>query len=324
MSRYARQSILPEVGSSGQARLTSAHVLIVGAGGLGVPALQYLVGAGVGQITLVDGDVVDESNLHRQVLYRMADIGKPKAETAAQQMAALNPEVTVSPIVALLTPANAPALIAGCDVVLDCADSFAASYTLSDICLAQNVPLITASALALSGYVAGTCGGAPSLRAIFPDLPAQAGNCATSGVLGPVVGTIGTLQAQMALNHLLGIGQPLGQMLRYDAATLRSASFRFDQAPEPDGAAFRFISHTDITANDYIVDLRAPDEAPLITPTAQRLSVEDFTNGTHIPAPDQRAVLVCRSGLRSWRAATALQHTWHGEIALIAMGDITP
>ncbi|MEP3298335.1 MAG: HesA/MoeB/ThiF family protein [Pseudoruegeria sp.] len=322
MNRYTRQIILPEVGEAGQHILRHARVLIVGAGGLGVPALQYLVGAGVGHITILDPDIVDESNLHRQVLYRMNDIGHPKAVVAAQYMAQLNPDISVSGVTALLTPNNASDLVQDCDLVLDCADSFAVSYTLSDFCLAENTPLITASALMFSGYVAGTCGSAPSLRAIFPDLPAQSGNCATNGVAGPVVGTIGTLQAQMAFNHLLGIGTPLGQMLRYDAHSLRMASFRFDLAPEPTEIAFPFISHLDITQDDFIVDLRAADEAPIVHPNAQRRVVDDFADPNQTLTTHQRIVLVCRSGLRSWRAATLLQKHWHGNIALIAMGDI--
>ena len=121
MSRYARQTVLPQVGAEGQERLATAHVLVVGAGALAVPVLQYLVGAGVGQITLVDGDVVAMSNLHRQPLYRMDDIDRPKVSAAAKAMAALNPEVTVMPRAEWLTPANAPALLAESDIALDCA-----------------------------------------------------------------------------------------------------------------------------------------------------------------------------------------------------------
>lgn len=235
MNRYVRQTILPDVGAAGQARFARAHVLVVGAGGLGVPALQYLVGAGVGRITLVDGDRVAAQNLHRQPLYRMDQMGELKAQAAASALAALNPEVTVTPVCHMLDPANAPALVASADIVLDCADTFAASLTLSDICHAQRKPLITASALALAGYVAGCCGGAPSLRAIFPDLPERGATCATAGVMGPVVAAVGALQAQMALSVLLGVApSPLGQLVSLDAANWRMGGFRFDRAPEPE------------------------------------------------------------------------------------------
>jgi molybdopterin/thiamine biosynthesis adenylyltransferase len=149
MNRYARQIILPDIGAGGQARLAHAHVLVVGAGGLGVPVLQYLAGAGVGQITLVDGDMVAEHNLHRQPLYRMDQLGQPKAQAAADALAALNPDVQVTPCAEWLDPANAPAFVSAADVVLDCADTFAASLTLSDTCRDTGTPLITASALAL-------------------------------------------------------------------------------------------------------------------------------------------------------------------------------
>ena len=234
MSRYARQMILPQVGEQGQARLAGAHALVVGAGGLGVPVLQYLVGAGLGRITLVDGDRVEESNLHRQPLYRMDQIGQPKVEAAATALAALNPDVTLTPRIEWLDPANAPKLVADADVVLDCADTFAASLTLSDICHAQGKPLITASALAMAGYVMGCCGPAPSLRAIFPDLPERGATCATAGVMGPVVAAIGAMQAQMALSVLLGLDpSPLGRLISLDAANWRTGGVRFVKATEP-------------------------------------------------------------------------------------------
>ncbi|MFC6640463.1 HesA/MoeB/ThiF family protein [Sulfitobacter profundi] len=262
MSRYARQTILPQVGAEGQERLAAARMLVVGAGALAVPVLQYLVGAGVGRITLVDGDVVAESNLHRQPLYQMGDIGRPKVTAAAEAMAALNPEVTLTPRAEWLTPANAPGLLAECDIALDCADTFAASLTLSDLSLAQGKPLISASALGMSGYVGGFCGPAPSLRAVFPDLPQTAATCATAGVLGPVVGVIGAAQAQMALSVLLGLSpSPLGQLMIWDAAQWRMSGFRFDSAPEP-ASPVNFIAESQIAPRDMVIDLRAEAPAP--------------------------------------------------------------
>ena len=225
MSRYARQVVLPEVGAHGQARLAAAHALVVGAGGLGVPVIQYLAGAGVGRITVVDPDTVERKNLHRQTLYGERFIGSMKAAAATVALADLNPEVRVQPVFGWLDPANAPALVQDPDVVLDCADSFAASYTLSDACRDGGKPLVSASALGLSGYAGGFCGGAPSLRAVFPDLPARAATCATAGILGPDVGLLGCLQAQMALAILLGIApSPLGQLVSFEAKPSRMAS----------------------------------------------------------------------------------------------------
>lgn len=317
MSRYARQIILPEVGAEGQDRIAAAHVLIVGAGGLGVPALQYLAGAGIGHITLIDPDTVEESNLHRQPLYRMKDIGQPKVRAAAQAVARLNPGVEIDARVDRLTPLNAPALTRAADVVLDCADSYAASYTLSDACLAADKPLISASALGLSGYVGGFCGGAPSLRALFPDPPDSGQTCATAGVLGPVVGMLGCIQAQMALRLILGTApSPLGEFIRLDGPHF--SQFRFDGAPETTGP--RFIAAEDIRETDLVIDLRPEDEAPRkATPDALRLPGYGATGP--LPDPGQRVVLACRSGLRSWRSAEALARRWDGDITLLALGD---
>lgn len=317
MNRYARQMVLPELGASGQERLTQAHVLVVGAGGLGCPALQYLAGAGVGRITLVDGDRVEETNLHRQPLYAMRQIGQPKAQAAAAQLAALNPEVTVNAVTDWLTPANAPDLVAEADVVLDCADTFAVSLTLSDACLRAGRPLIAGSALALSGYALGCCGGAPSLRAVFPDLPLRGATCATAGVMGPVVGMIGALQAQMALAVLLGLEpSPLGRLVSMDAASWRMGGFRFDRAPEPD-APLPFIAASQIAPGDLLVDLRtesAPFRADARHLPPERITLLD-------PPEGARVVLACRTGLRAHNAGRDLQSIWPGQIALLALND---
>ena len=186
--RYARQTVLPEVGAAGQARLAAARVLVVGAGGLGSPVLATLAGAGVGQLTVLDHDRVEESNLHRQPLYRMTDIGRSKAEAVREALLAANPAISVDAMPRRLAVAEAPDLIAAADLVLDCADSLAVTYVLSDACRADSKPLVSASVLGLSGYVGAFCGGAPSYRAVFPDMPSTVGSCAANGVLGSAVG----------------------------------------------------------------------------------------------------------------------------------------
>ncbi|HVH82961.1 MAG TPA: ThiF family adenylyltransferase, partial [Steroidobacteraceae bacterium] len=178
---------MPEVGAGGQARLAAARVAVVGAGGLGCAVLEYLTAAGVGHLTIVDHDSVEESNLHRQPLYRMSDLGSRKVEAARAALGALNPEVRIEALAERVTPANAPLLAAAADIVVDAADSFAATYVLSDSCVRAGKPLVSASVLGLSGYVGAFCGGAPSYRAVFPELPRQAGSCAESGVLGTAV-----------------------------------------------------------------------------------------------------------------------------------------
>ncbi|HRO15971.1 MAG TPA: HesA/MoeB/ThiF family protein, partial [Paracoccus sp. (in: a-proteobacteria)] len=292
-----------------------AHVLVVGAGGLGSPALMYLAGAGVGPITVVDPDRVEESNLHRQPIHA-GQVGQPKAVSAQRFLSRLDPACAVRAEVARLTPANAPRLVAEAQVVLDCADSFAVGYTLSDACRDADVPLISASALGLTGYCGGFCGDAPSLRAVFPDLPDRAATCATAGVLGPIVGMLGTMQAQMALAVLLGIApSPLGRLVTLDAG-LRWGGFRFDGAPEPEGG-FTFIDAGQIAPGDFVVDLRGPDEAPV--PVHAR-ALRGDTDAPPLPPPGARAVLACRSGLRAWRAARRIADACDNPVALIATG----
>jgi molybdopterin/thiamine biosynthesis adenylyltransferase len=325
MNRYARQMILPEMGEDGQARLARSHILVVGAGGLGVPALQYLAGAGVGRITLVDPDIVAEHNLHRQPLYDMADIGRPKVEAAAERLRRLNPDVEIIPLCEWFDPANAPTLLESCDLALDCADSFAVTYALSDACRLAGKPLISASALGLGGYVGGYCGPAPSLRAVFPELPEQAGSCATAGVLGPVVGMLGTIEAQMAVAVLVGLEpSPLGQVISYDAKTWRFGGFRFDGAPEPDDPLLRFIGPGQIAPEDLAIELRGLGEAPIpAAPHARRLTVDEIDT-LPPPEPGRRVVMCCRTGVRAWRAARRLQTRWPGEVVLAALGDRSP
>ncbi len=321
MSRYARQMAVPGVGEDGQTRLQAARLLVVGAGGLAAPVLQYLAGAGVGYIRLVDCDRVELSNLHRQTIFREHDLGRSKARPAADAMRALNPECRIEPVEALLGPENAADFCAGVNLVVDCADSFAVSYILSDHCKAANVPLISASVTQTSGYAGGFCCDAPSLRAIFPELPQSMGNCAEDGVLGPVVGLLGSLQAQMVMAVVMGLKpSPLGQMVTCDAGAMRFGGFRFDGAPEPDWQP-GFIAPEAMQSADFIVDLRAEDEAPLICETALRLPVEAFGPDGPRPETGQRAVMVCRSGLRSWQAAERLKQVWDGEIVLVAAGD---
>ncbi|MGL1920637.1 MAG: HesA/MoeB/ThiF family protein [Hyphomicrobiales bacterium] len=320
MSRYARQEILSEFGTEGQNRLVDAHILVVGAGGLACPALQYLVGAGIGEITIVDHDVISLSNLHRQTLYREDQVGFSKAQMAVLALSKLNADCKLCPVVSTLNPSNVAELVKQADIILDCADSFAVSYILSDECMAQNRPLISASALEFSGYVGGFCGEKPSLRAVFPDLPSRAATCATSGILGSVVGTIGAMQAQMAIAHIVGITpSPLGQLVSLDLKNYRFGGFRFDQAPEPEQNILRFISETSLLKDDFIVELRGLDEAPkAIKPNALRHNISQFEQKQPLPQTNQRAVLCCHSGLRAWQAARHLQNYWDGEISLIA------
>ena len=321
--RYARQMVLPQVGPEGQARLGAATVLVVGAGGLGSPVLQYLCAAGVGRLLIADPDRVEESNLHRQPLYRMSDLGEPKAAAAAAALRLLNPQVTVEGFAVRLTPANAPSWVARAELIIDAADSLAVSYILSDECLRRGKPLVSASVLGLAGYVGAFCGGAPSYRALFPEMPRQAGSCAQSGVLGSAVGVMGTLEAHLSLALLLKLTPPvLGQLISVDFRTLRFGGFSFANAPEPLEPALRFIAPEDVSERDLVVDLRSLTEAP-VSPfsNALRVSVEQLEAAGLARGSASRVVLCCRSGVRAWRAAEALKRAGHADLALIALGD---
>lgn len=321
--RYSRQMLLPEVGASGQERLRSSAVLVVGAGGLGCAVLSYLGAAGVGRLVIVDHDRIEESNLHRQPLYRMSDLGRPKAATARAALLASNPELEIEVLAERLTPANARCLLSRTDVAVDAADSFAVTYILSDECQRANKPLVSASVLGVAGYVGAFCGSAPSYRAVFPEMPRQAGSCAQSGVLGTAVGVMGTLQAHLTLALLLHLSPSiLGQLITVDLRTLRFGGFAFANASEPGGMPLAFIAPSEVTSADIVIDLRTLSEAP-VSPLAGavRLGVKEIEQRVQHFPPEPRIVLCCRSGLRAWRAGRALERQGHSNLALIAFGE---
>ena len=318
--RYARQAILPAVGDAGQARIRAARLLVIGAGGLGCAALPSLIGAGVGRVELWDGDVVELHNLHRQTLFTMEDIGRPKAEAAAERLSALNPDVQIIPRVARFGPAEAAAALSRADMALDCADSLAVSYTLSDACRQAGKPLVYGAVLGLTGQAGGFCGGAPSLRAVFPDATGVTGNCATAGVLPPVVALTGAMQAQIALNIALALGSPLGRLSILDAASLRWSGFDFAAAPEP-AAAFPFADLSALPETALRIELRAEAEAPVPPPGARRIAPDALPGALAGEDRSRPLALICRTGLRSWRAAETLAPDWRGPIHLVALGD---
>lgn len=322
MSRYIRQQQLPEVGLEGQQSLARAHLLVVGAGGLGCPVLHYLVGAGVGKIRLLDDDVVSQSNLHRQPLYAESQLGAPKVQVACARLQDLNPEVVIEPVVERITPANVAIHCDGVDMVLDCADSFATSYVLSDHCRDASIPLVSASVLGQKGYIGAFCGGSSSLRSVFPELPQSGATCATSGVLGSAVGVVGSLQAHMALQLLLQTEpSPLGRMVTVDLASLTFGGFNFSGADEPE-QSWDFIATEHICPEDIVYDLRTSSESPRpVVDWAIRFGVDQFCQTPPTFDSPSRVVIVCRSGVRAWRAANVLrQSAAQQEVVLVAVG----
>ena len=218
--RYSRQLSLPEIGLEGQLRLKASSVLIVGAGGLGSPAALYLAAAGVGRIGLADGDAVELSNLQRQVLYRSADEGRPKAEAARERLLALNPSVLVEALPSRVTAAGALELVRDWDVVIDASDNFPTRYALNDACVRSGKPDVFGAVHRFEGQVSVFWAGrGPCYRCLWPAAPAaaEAPNCAEAGVLGVLPGLVGALQALEALKLILGAGETLvGRLLTVD------------------------------------------------------------------------------------------------------------
>lgn len=302
MNRYLRQISLFARGEADQKSLLDAHVLVVGAGGLGATVLPALVGAGCGRITVVDHDRVDESNLHRQTLFRTEDIGRLKVSCVAERLEGLNPACRIIPVARRLEPASARCLLPGISVVVDAADSVAVTYMLSDLCLEAGVPLVSASVLGQSGYVGGFCGGAPGYRAVFPDIPASFPTCSEAGVLGPAVAALGAIQAQMTLSILLQMQpSPLGQMISLDMKHWRSSSFRFDDAPPPEEEGPFILGLEEITEADRVFDLRERDETGL--PSVDWAVRGPIEHPEMLDVKTGRTVFICASGLRAWRAA---------------------
>ncbi len=238
LERYARHIVLPEIGGAGQQRLKRARVLVIGAGGLGAPVLAYLAAAGVGTLGIVDDDAVSLSNLQRQVIHGTADIGAPKGESAAAAIARLNPHVKVELHALRLTAENAPALVSSYDLVVDGSDNFATRYAVADACAQEKRPLVHAavgrfdgSVTVLKPWESDSQGRRnPSYRDLFPQEP-PAGlvpSCAAAGIVGALVGVIGTLQAMEAIKLIAGIGEPLvGRLLLYDGLAASFETIRY-------------------------------------------------------------------------------------------------
>ena len=236
LERYARHIVLREIGGAGQRRLLNSSVALVGAGGIGAPAIQYLAAAGVGRLILIDDDVVALSNLQRQVLFGTPDVGHPKVEAARQAVARLNPDVQVEPRAARLDASNAAALLAGADVVIDGCDNFATRLIVSDTTVAMQCPLVSAAVGQFDGQLSvfrGWEADKPCYRCWAGDDPARAElSCADAGVLGALTGAMGSLAAIEAVRALVSFGtDPAGTMLLMDALDFRFRTVRLPKDP---------------------------------------------------------------------------------------------
>lgn len=243
IERYARHLVLRDVGGPGQMRLKEARVLVIGAGGLGAPLIQYLAAAGVGTVGIVDDDVVSLSNLQRQVIHGTLDIDRPKVESAAAAVQRLNPHVRVEPHRLRLTPENAPALVTAYDLVADGSDNFETRYAVSDACFVAQRPLVTAalgqfdaSLTTIRAHERGPDGTPnPTYRCLFPDPPPPGTipACAEAGVLGALAGVMGSLMALEVIREIVGFGESLvGRLLMLDARGMRFETLRYGWDPE--------------------------------------------------------------------------------------------
>jgi len=338
LRRYSRHLLIPQVGLAGQERLDAARVLVVGAGGLGSPALQYLAAAGVGRIGVVDDDVVDETNLQRQTIFATADVGRNKAVAAAARLRALNPLVAVDALPVRFDAANARDLVRTYDAVLDCTDRFPTRYLINDACFLENRPDIYGSIFRFDGQVsvfARALG--PCYRCLYPEPPPPdaAPTCAEGGVLGVLAGIVGSWQACEALKVVLGIGEVLaGRLMLIDTLAARVREVRFDRDPACRlcGAAAE-IEALDLGAYDgvaaaaprdlveieadalenelreaLLLDVREPHEAVLGSiEGAISIPASQLESRLHELDSAKKYVVACRVGAKSLWAAQRLR-----------------
>ncbi|MCL6448573.1 MAG: HesA/MoeB/ThiF family protein [Armatimonadetes bacterium] len=233
--RYKRNILLAGCGEAGQERLLAGKVLLIGAGGLGSPAAYYLAAAGVGGLGLIDPDVVELSNLQRQILHNTGDLGRPKVDSAREKLLALNPDLKIEAVAGAFTRENAAALIARYDFVIDCTDNFPARYLLNEVCVRSGRPFVYGGVLAYAGQAMTIVPGrGPCLRCIFREAPGEgAPTTGQVGVLGAVPGVIGAIQATEAVKYLLGAGELLtGRLLTFDALTMTFFEAKVQRDPD--------------------------------------------------------------------------------------------
>jgi adenylyltransferase/sulfurtransferase len=325
---YSRQILLKEIGVQGQAALARGRVLVVGAGGLGSPVLQYLAGAGVGYLGVVDADTLDASNLHRQPIFALADVGEQKVELALAAVKRINPTVHVELHAARLDADNALELIRGYDVVVDCSDNFRTKYLINDAAVLAHRPAVFASVYQYEGQLQvykpderHAC-----LRCLWPDAVADGvvGNCAEAGVLGPVPGTFGTLQALLTLKILLGMsGQLDGELLLLDFTNFSSLKLKAPRLAEcraPGCAHIREIAREDLGIEIALpsladaarrgleaIDIRTQEEIAVRPTGARHIAMPVLLADPALLAPGREFLLVCASGKRSLAAARELR-----------------
>lgn len=337
LKRYNRQIILPEIGLSGQQKLKAAKVLMIGAGGLGCPVLQYLAAAGVGKIGIVDDDLVDESNLHRQILYSSADVGKPKAVVAAEKLKLFNPYVELTAYQERLTHENAEKLIGFYDLIIDGSDNFPTRYLVNDTCIRLNKTLVFGSIFKFEGQISVfNYHGGPQYRDIFPEAPAnnEVPNCAEIGVLGVLPGLVGLYMANEAIKIICGIGETLsGKLMTVNALDNSVSVFKFgkqvhqkQQATEKQEAEIKEDNSQEISIEELENWLEKTPEEVYLVDVREEYEFEDYNiGGINIPFDElmdeadslpknKKIVFCCHSGQRSKMAVALLKTVFEGEM----------
>ncbi len=339
--RYQRQLILPEIGTAGQLKLQAAKVLVIGAGGLGCPVLKYIAAAGVGTIGIVDGDVVEESNLQRQILYTSADIGKPKAIVAKERIEQLNPFVTIEAHTVLINAENAQEIIKPYDVVVDGTDNFATRYLVNDACVMLSKPLIFGSIYKFEGQVSVfNYNDGPTYRCLFPEPPGadEAPNCAAIGVVASLPGIIGTVQANEVIKIITQYGEVLsGKLWVIDVASMQTQMLQFCKNPanktithlqqqsivcSSKGEAISYERMKALLENSSVqlVDVREIEEHQIQNIGGLNIPLSNLKDNYQQLDPNAITILYCAAGVRSRTAMELLLNNGFREVYSLKNG----
>jgi adenylyltransferase/sulfurtransferase len=337
--RYSRHIRMPEIGLAGQEKFSAARVLVVGAGGLGCPAIQYLAAAGVGCIGVVDFDVVEESNLQRQILFGTSDIGKPKALCVQEKIAQLNPHVLVKAHPIRLTESNALSVLTDYDLIIDGSDNFQTRYLVSDTTVILKKPLVFGSVYKFEGQVSVfNYREGPTYRCLYPE-PGELGSCAEVGVLGVLPGTIGCMMATEALKIISGVGEVLaGKLLVYDALKGQSSVFSFPatEANKHITAILPFSGQCDNVLSEteardllllmksrtkhFILDVREPSEYAQYNIGGVLIPLGQLKENLERIPRDIPVIVHCQSGIRSRKALTLLKEEGFNNVSNLRGG----
>ncbi|MDR6943135.1 HesA/MoeB/ThiF family protein [Mucilaginibacter pocheonensis] len=338
--RYSRQMILPEFGLAGQESLKAAKVLMVGAGGLGCPVLQYLTAAGVGIIGVVDHDVVDISNLHRQILYNSSDVGRFKAVVAKQKLELLNPHITINAYPEKLTPENAGSLMSNYDLVVDGSDDFTTRYLVNDVCVELGKPLVFGSVFKFEGHVAVfNYHNGPGYRDIFAEAPPEneVPNCAETGVIGVLPGMVGTYMANEAIKIICGMGEVLsGKFLTINSLdnsvnvfnvtkqTAASPGSSLKKETSPGNYEISMDEANQWLAQNsnevYLVDVRETYEYDDYNIGGVNIPLYELTEQAGTLPVHKKVIFCCQTGQRSKMAVQLLKPVFTGEMYSIKNG----